>query len=94
MKPEDLVGRRIRFLPKGKRNGQTTIHNFKVGQEAVVARCVLSQYNKPERRLMFLVFKEDIFIRPAHKTREHHAWPNVDFEVIDDDGEMPYSWRV
>lgn len=93
MKPEDLVGRRIRFLPQGERNGQTTVHLFDAGQEAVVVRCSLSSHSLPDRPLLYLVFEDDIPIRPDYKTKEHHAWPNVDFEVIDD-GEIPYSWRV
>lgn len=92
MKPEDLVGRRIRFLPKGERNGQYTVHNFKAGTEAVVTRCTLSSHNRPDRQLLYLNFEEEIVISRTYRTREHHAWPNVDFEVIDD-GAIPYSWR-
>ena len=93
MKPEDLVGRRIRFLPKGKRNGQVTVHMLKAGTEAVVVKVGPSSHSLQDRPLWFLTFEQEIQVRCGYNTKEHHAWPNVDFEIIDD-GELPYSWRV
>lgn len=93
MKPEDLVGRRIRFLPYGERNGQWTVHNFKTGTEAVVIKVNPSMHSRQDRPLWLLTFEREVVISRTYKTREHHAWPNVDFEVIDE-GEIPYSWRV
>lgn len=82
MKPEDLVGRRIRFLPKGRRNGEYTIHAMKPGTESVVTKCVGESDGA-----VHLHFKR---VDNAEYQIVRH---NVDFEVIDDGG-IPYSWRV
>lgn len=81
MRPEDLVGRRTRFLPR-KRGCVYGIHLENVNCSVLEARvCSDGGYNmrlKPEGQGI----QWQCGIRLG-----------LDFEVIDD-GEIPYSWRA
>lgn len=83
MRPEDLVGRRIRFIP---RRAGYTMHAMDDLLETSIVKCEEPSVNSGVSSGF------QIYFESSGRMLYQIARLNIDFEVIDD-GEIPYSWR-